>query len=68
MCIIFQVAFNTSVIIFRFGGLFMLILIALVYLFESLYCVQLNLYNNQVIKLLAVFNFLFIANKSAMVI
>lgn len=68
MCIIFQVAFNTSDIIFRFGGLFMLILIALVYLFESLYCVQLNLYNNQVIKLLAVFNFLFIANKSEMMI
>ena len=68
MGIILQVAFTTSVIIFSSGGLSMLILIAPVYLFEPLYCIQLILYNNQVTKLLAVFNFLFIANKSAMVI
>lgn len=68
MGIILQVAFTTSVIIFSSGGLSMLILIGPVYLFEPLYCIQLILYNSQVTKLLAVFNFLFIANKSAMVI
>lgn len=68
MSIVLQVAFTTSVIIFHFGGLLMLICVALVYLFEPLYCIQLHLYNNQFIKLLADFNFLFIAANVTMTI
>lgn len=36
---------------------------SLVYLFEPLYCIQLNLYNNQFRKLFAVSNFLLLQIK-----
>lgn len=38
---------------------------SLVYLFEPLYCIQLNLYNNQFIKLFVVSNFFIVADKAA---